>query len=153
MKKFLYVFLLIALIIPAGVVLAGEPMTFELEFRNRTGAVVSLDMVDANGNHIYTEVPEGVSTLDVLEGKYNYYANTACGVEVGVWNMNVKKVAIFKCDDDGLFLDLDRMCYWPDMPFKVAIGSVGSSIFFFNPAWFYPDNFTHTNGCWDIVIN
>lgn len=150
MKKLIYIFLLVLLIIPAGIVLAGEPMTFELEFRNRTGAVVSLDMVDANGNHIFTEVPEGVSTLDVVEGNYSYYANTVCGVEVGVWNMNVKKVAIFKCQDEALFVDLDRMCYWE--PMFLTFFSAGD--FVMKPVMprfnNYPGNFSHTNGCLDL---
>jgi len=155
MKKLLIIFLIAILVMPLGVVFAGEPMIFELEFRNQTGAMVGLDMVDANGNHIYTDVPQGVSNLDVLEGKYSYYAVTACGVEVGTWNMNVKKVAIFKCegkDNADLFIDLDRYCYWPGWPVLIGSADVSAQFRLF-PMDLYPDNFTHTNGCWRKVFN
>lgn len=153
MKKLIYTILILTLLLPAGAVFAKEPVTFELEFRNQTGGVVSLSMEDANGNKTFVDVPEGVSTLDVPEGVYQYYANTLCGVEVGTWNMNVKKVAIFKCEADGdLFVDLDRMCYFPGWEKQEFIFSktFGIILWTVKP---YPGNFTHTTGCWDIVIN
>jgi len=152
MKKLIYFILILALLLPVGAVFAKEPVTFEIEFRNRTGGVVSLSMEDANGNKTFSDVPEGVSTLDVPEGVYQYYASTLCGVEVGTWNMNVKKVAIFKCEADGeLFVDLDRMCYFPGWTIEQFIFAKVNGFLIWVPKP-YPGNFSHSTGCWDIII-
>lgn len=153
MKKLVYLSLILALLLPAGAVFAKEPVTFEIEFRNQTGGVVSLSIQNKDGYKTFADVPEGVSTMDIPEGIYQYYANTACGVETGTWNMNVKKVAIFKCEADGnLFVDLDRMCYFPGWTTEqiVFAKTAGFLVWVVKP---YPDNFTHSTGCWDIVIN
>ena len=44
--------------------------------------------------------------FSVLEGRYTYYASTPCGVQSGVFNLNVSKQLDFFCNNDGREISL-----------------------------------------------
>ena len=98
MKKLVFaliIFILVATLpMAAG---AGKPAQLELNIRNQTGAVVSVDRVDANGNHIYKTLEEGVFPVTLTEGIYTYYASLPCGNVSGQWNINVVKTLFLSC--------------------------------------------------------
>jgi len=100
--------LLISLI-PVSV-FAAEPMELKVFVRNSTGAAVDLRLTDANGDFHYMTLDPGVYEVELMEGKYEYYAVTTCGVQVGVWNLNVSKQLMVSCDDGVLSMDLAKRC-------------------------------------------
>ena len=110
MKKIVFAFLIIVLVsmlpLAAG---AGKPAQLELNIRNQTGAVVSLDLVDANGNHIYKTLEEGVFPITLTEGIYTYYASLPCGNVSGQWNINVVKTLYLSCKQSVPAIGLQRM--------------------------------------------
>jgi hypothetical protein len=110
MKKIVFAFLIIVLVsmlpLAAG---AGKPAQLELNIRNQTGAVVSLDLVDANGNHIYKTLEEGVFPITLTEGIYTYYASLPCGNVSGQWNINVVKTLYLSCKQSVPAIGLNKV--------------------------------------------
>ena len=100
MKKHLYLFLVLALlasVLPAAA-LAAKPAELEVEVRNQTGAPVDMSLTDSIGNVIYKTLPVGTSTMDLTEGRYTYFAATACGNQSGPFNAVIGKVLYVECD-------------------------------------------------------
>jgi len=111
-NKLVVLFVLAALLvslIPVSV-FAAEPMELKVFVRNATGGVVDLRLTDANGDFQYLTLDPGVSELALMEGKYEYYALTPCGVQVGVWNLNVSKQLMIRCDGGMLNMNLSKRC-------------------------------------------
>ena len=119
-NKFVVWFVLAALLvslIPVSV-FAAEPMELKVFVRNATGGVVDLRLTDANGDFHYMTLDPGVYEVELMEGKYEYYAVTTCGVQVGVWNLNVSKQLMVSCDGGVLSMDLSKRCqdgWWGTM--------------------------------------
>jgi len=100
---------LLIMLLPANV-LAAEPMELKVFVRNTTGGVVDLRLTDANGDFYYMTLDPGVYEVALMEGMYEYYAVTTCGVQVGVWNLNVSKQLMVSCDGGMLSMDLAKRC-------------------------------------------
>ena len=77
--------------------LAKEPVTVELNVRNRAKHEVQLQLKDAYNNIRTFVVPTGLSTLDVQEGRYEYWASLPCGNVSGIANVNVVKTLVLEC--------------------------------------------------------
>jgi len=100
---------LLIMLLPANV-LAAEPMELKVFVRNTTGGVVELRLTDAEGQTHWLSLDPGVYKINLLEGKYEFYALTPCGVQVGVWNLNVSKQLMISCDDGMLSMNLTKRC-------------------------------------------
>lgn len=106
MKKFI-VTLLVLLgmlfsMLPTLTALAKkETGVVSISVKNRTGGIVTLILVDQNGyRHVFSYEP-GMFNSSLLEGRYSFYANTPCGVQSGVLNLNVNKHLDFYCAKEG----------------------------------------------------
>jgi len=111
-RKFLICIVVAALLImllPANV-FAAEPMELKVFVRNTTGGVVELRLTNLEGKTQWLSLDPGVYKIDLMEGKYEYYALTPCGVQVGVWNLNVSKQLMVSCDGGMLSMDLSKRC-------------------------------------------
>ena len=126
-KSFMIVFLvaLLAFVLPMSV-FAGKRQNFEVSVRNRSGASAMVIVVNEQGQSSNFQLPAGYSTIQLEEGKYDYYVTTACGNSAGRWNLNVDKtlwvvctqvapvaqlviqkggVSVSSCVDYGFFVD------------------------------------------------
>ncbi len=98
--------------LPPGTALAKAPVEVDLRIRNRTGGVVELKLVDANGNASWFRFEPGQTTVSLPEGIYSYYASTDCGNYSGILNLNVtKELMFFACGGDELGLMSWRPSY------------------------------------------
>ena len=99
MKKIVMFFVVLALLLAAlpATALAKEPVTVELNVRNRAKYEVQLQLKDAYNNIRTFVVPAGLSTLDVQEGRYEYWASLPCGNVSGIANVNVVKTLVLEC--------------------------------------------------------
>ncbi len=113
-KNYVLVLVLVLLLVSVfpATVFAGKPADIHVDVRNSTGGVVYLDLVDANGNHIYKTLEAGISRFDLTDGKYSYYASTACGNQSGILNLNITKVLYILCGTDAPRLELAKSCEW-----------------------------------------
>ena len=100
MKKHLYLFLVLALLVSALPVaaFAAKPAELKVEVRNQTGAPVDLSLTDSDGVVLYKTLPVGVSSMDLTEGRYTYFAGTACGNQSGPFNAVIGRVLYLECD-------------------------------------------------------
>lgn len=111
-KKFVLSFviaLLLISLIPVSA-FAAAPADLKVFVRNTTGAEVDLRLTDANGDYIWLTIPAGVSEVELMEGKYEYYAVTNCGTQFGQWNLNVSKQLDIHCKDGELEFNLAKRC-------------------------------------------
>lgn len=97
-KSFMIVFLvaLLAFVLPMSV-FAGKRQNFEVSVRNRSGASAMVIVVNEQGQSSNFQLPAGYSTIQLEEGKYDYYVTTACGNSAGRWNLNVDKTLWVVC--------------------------------------------------------
>ncbi len=103
MKKTLMIVFLVALlaaVLPAGA-LAGKKNNFKISVRNRTDASAEISAVDANGGKHNFKVGKGWSTIQLPEGRYDYWVSSACGSNAGSWNLNVNKTLWIECGPLG----------------------------------------------------
>ena len=110
MKKItlaLVVFVLLFSTLPTSSVLAKKSVSnVSITVKNRTGGLVTLALVDQNGKRVAFSYEPGLVDFSVLEGRYTYYASTPCGVQSGVFNLNVSKQLDFFCNNDGREISL-----------------------------------------------
>jgi len=133
MKKISSVVLVLMIILsiafsflPMSTAQAKSESDLSLKVRNRTGAVVSLKLIDENGNPWFFSYQPGQSNTLLPDGFYTYYASTVCGNKSGVFNINVTKELIFSCGNSvEVSLKVPtrgniQYCYsvwdWPDTP-------------------------------------
>jgi len=95
---------LLILVLPLSV-LAGEPQDVKVYVKNTTGGTVDLLLTDPNGVPQWFSLWDQNQEITLTEGKYNYYASTVCGVQAGVWNVNVGKRLLISCPDDQVVVD------------------------------------------------
>lgn len=108
--SFLFVFVLIISMLPISV-FAGGPVELDVRVYNRTGAPISLKLTSlADGAISWVQLPANESIMALTEGKYEYYAVTKCGTQFGIWNVNVVKELLLKCEDDKPAISLSRAC-------------------------------------------
>ncbi len=103
MKKTLMIVFLVALlaaVLPASA-LAGKKNNFKISVRNRTDASAEISAVDANGGKHNFKVGKGWSTIQMPEGRYDYWVSSACGNNAGSWNLNVNKTLWIECGPLG----------------------------------------------------
>jgi hypothetical protein len=103
--------LLLVSVFPATV-FAGKPADIHVDVRNNTGGQVNLDLIDANGNHIYKTLEAGISKFDLTDGIYSYYASTACGNQSGVLNLGTTKTLFLFCETDAPLIYVAKSCEW-----------------------------------------
>ena len=155
---------LLVSLVPVSV-FAAEPMELKVFVRNSTGGVVDLRLTDANGDFHYMTLDPGVYEVELMEGKYEYYAVTTCGVQVGVWNLNVSKELMISCDGGMLSMDLSKRCdnnwwgvmyYLPDYDFWVYNGKDSVNLY----DWLLEDGMPEGSNlvrgskvCWSDVMN
>ena len=100
-KQFVVVLVILALLMaltPVSSALAGKADTMVvLSVRNRTGATINLDLINAAGYHQYFNLIDGWSQIVVAQGVYDYYASLPCDKKIGTINMNVAKDLILLC--------------------------------------------------------
>ncbi len=115
---------------------AGKPALLELNIRNQTGAVVALGLLDANGNHLYKTLPQGVFPITLPEGIYNYYAALHCGNVSGQWNINVVKTLYLSCNQSLPRVQLAHVNGAPGLPVScfVLTWDSGANVLFFDGA-------------------
>lgn len=108
--------LLLTMLLPAAA-LAAKPAELAVEVRNQTGAVAELSLTDAVGNVTYKSLPVGVSSFDLTEGRYTYYASTACGAKSGPFNASTKEKILFLGCDNGPVVQYEACQFvgiWPN---------------------------------------
>lgn len=134
-QKFLLYFItavLLISLIPISA-FAAAPAELKVFVRNTTGGVVDLKLTDADGGIHWMTLEAGVFETTLMEGKYEYYAVTPCGTQVGVWNLNVSKQLDIHCRDGVLEFKLAKRCdnnwwgtvYWLH-PTEITVASAGT---------------------------
>ena len=156
MKKI--VFALIIFILAATLPMAasaGKPAQLVLNIRNQTGAVVSVDLVDANGNHIYITLEEGVFPVTLIEGIYSYYAILPCGNVSGQWNINIVKTLFLSCKQSAPAVGLLHL----EGAQSVSVGCYllswngGTYLEFWDgPNWHIDDGYLDGGRTWDELV-
>ncbi len=103
-RKLLIVLAIVVLIVSVfpAVALAKDKADVKVWIRNSTGSAVELRLIDEFGNNIYKTVEPGVFEYSMVEGKYSYYASTACGNKSGNWNFDASKTLFLNCVNDSL---------------------------------------------------
>ncbi len=97
---FVFILALIGVVLPFAAVQAKNADEVNLKVKNRTGGIVSLKLINENGNPSWFTYEAGQSITPLAEGIYTYYASTPCGNQSGVFNINVTKELIFSCDEN-----------------------------------------------------
>lgn len=112
MKTKIGLFVVLALILallPLNV-FAAEPAELDIRVYNRTGAPASVRLTDADGALTWLDLPAEESVVTLTEGIYEYYAVTACGPQVGTWNVNVVKELMLRCENEMPAITLKKAC-------------------------------------------
>ena len=93
MNKTLFTLLTLALLLISitGSALAAGPSEFTIDVRNHTGAPVEFNYTGADGVHHTTTIPAGVTSLTLMEGVYNFWADPSCGHVAGSININQQR--------------------------------------------------------------
>lgn len=94
--QWFFVFVVVLSLFPFTV-FAAAPSELTIKVKNNTGAAVTGSATDANGNVIWLDLPDGISSVPMTEGIYTYYLVTKCGTQYGTWNLNVTKVLEIEC--------------------------------------------------------
>lgn len=123
MKTKLFPFLIVVVLLIAAFpasVFAAEQVEYTIDVRNRTGAPVELNYRGADGIIHWVTVPEGVSSLSLMEGVYSYWADPVCGHIAGDFNLSQQRQILWiSCDDLVPSLEVS-------VPATSAAGSCGS---------------------------
>lgn len=119
-KRLLFLCVIVALLATLAPVsvFAAEPAEVKVFVHNNTGGEVELSLTDADGNIHWMTAVAGVSTHEMTEGKYQFYAVTPCGTQAGLWNLNVAKELFIECVPTGVALSLEKEC--PDNYFGMV---------------------------------
>lgn len=81
-------------------VFAAAPVEYTIDVRNRTGAPVEFNYRGADGILHWVTVPEGVSSLTLMEGVYSYWVDPVCGHIAGEINLSQQRQILWiTCDN------------------------------------------------------
>ena len=99
-RKSIFVILLALMLLSLMPVaaLAGGHAEVKVFVRNHTDGTVEMRLTDASGVVSFHTLPAGVSSFELAEGNYTYFASTLCGNQSGPFNANQNKTLYLGCD-------------------------------------------------------
>ena len=102
---------LLVSMLPMSSVLAAKAVpTVLIISHNQTGKTISLVLTPkGGGNPSFFSFKPGYSTDSIAEGVYRYYYQTACGIEVGIWNMTRNRTLTTYCAKEGREVNLHSL--------------------------------------------
>ncbi len=112
-SKVVIIIVVLALLVsmlPLSSVLAAKAVpTVLIISHNQTGKTISLVLTPKGGSPFFFSFKPGYSTDTVPEGIYQYYYQTACGIQVGVWNMTRNRTLTTYCAKEGREVNLHSL--------------------------------------------
>ena len=106
------VFFVVALLslLPLAAAQAGGHADITVWVRNQTGGDLSLSLTNSAGAVSFYTLPAGVTELELVEGKYTYYASGLCGAQSGVWNLPTTRTLHIGCVNGTMEMDVVKQC-------------------------------------------
>ena len=107
-----FIFFVVALLslLPLGIAQAGGHADITVWVRNQTGGDLSLSLTNSEGAVSFFTLPAGVSELELVEGKYTYYASGLCGAQSGVWNLPTNRTLHIGCVNGVMDMSVVKKC-------------------------------------------
>jgi hypothetical protein len=136
-KKFLSILLaaLIAAFLHAPA-FSASPAEITVRVRNQTGGIVTLSLTLAGVPPIYKTLESGVTSFNIPEGVYDFYASTPCGNQAGQWNININKTLFLTCHSGSPAISLTKIFTGCDIGvFEFAASSPDEKYFYSWNMW------------------